>query len=307
MNKIITFILLFTCTALFSQGYQDFAVYRIDFEDTTQNFRIEIDKISNPYNIWQIGNPLKTVFSSAFSPPNVMITDTSDVYPTNDTSSFIIRHRVNFSTGFNSGGDVSIYGRYQVNSDSLADYGMLEFSPDNGFTWVNLLTDTFYYKQWAYEWLLEKPVFTGNSQGWVPFCATVKGFSQFFRLSPGDTVLYRFSFISDSLQTNKDGLMFDDLQFFDVGEGIDEHKGQFHSKVFPNPGADHISIEFDNNKKEDFSLTISNIQGQTILHKEISRNGIIQLDMESYKPGVYLYKLLNLNSMQNSWGKIIKK
>ena len=35
-------------------------------------------------------------------------------------------------------------GEYYVNSDSLTDFGLIEFSPDNGTTWIDLINDTTY-------------------------------------------------------------------------------------------------------------------------------------------------------------------
>ncbi len=41
-----------------------------------------------------------------------------------------------------------------------------------------------------------------------------------FPIELGDTVLFRFSFISDSIDNQKDGLMFDNIRFMDFTEGI---------------------------------------------------------------------------------------
>ena len=303
MIKIFTFILLIISVSSYSQEY---VFYEIDFEDTSQFFRIEIDTVSKPNNIWKIGKPQKKLFNSAFSLPNAIVTDTASAYPINDTSSFTITHVASWISGFQSSHAVGLYGIYQVNSDSLNDFGMLEFSPDNGITWVNLLTDTLYLKQECYEWYISKPTLTGNSNGWTYLSVSVAGFGRVFNIFPGDTVLYRFSFISDSIQTNKDGLIFDDLQFTDITEGINKIHNQFGSKVYPNPTSGLISIEFENKKSENFLLTIYNIQGQIILNKEINKDGIVLVDIENNKPGIYYYMLNNLKSRQFSWGKIIK-
>ena len=62
-----------------------------DFESPT-DIPIEIDSL-NASNIWQIGEPSKTLFSSARSNPNALVTDTLNNYPVNDSSSFIVRIR----------------------------------------------------------------------------------------------------------------------------------------------------------------------------------------------------------------------
>ncbi len=66
--------------------------FNFDNGITPPNYWLWIDTVSNPNNIWQIGSPQKTVISSAHSAPNVIITDTVNTYPPNNTSVFIIGH-----------------------------------------------------------------------------------------------------------------------------------------------------------------------------------------------------------------------
>ncbi|MFC2152850.1 hypothetical protein ACFLSE_10030, partial [Bacteroidota bacterium] len=245
MKILLTFILTFIVTSSYSQYWE----YEINFEDTNEFFRLEIDTVSNSNNIWQIGSPDKTIFKSAFSEPNVIITDSINCYPTNDTSSFIIKHAVDVISGFVNVHTATIGGRYYVNSDTLTDYGILEISPDNGETWINLISDTTYLNKNCYTWWSPKPIFSGNSNSWVEFTVWVAGFGPEFNMQIEDTVLYKFSFISDNNESNKDGLMFDNLHFEDWYEGINSiNIKQIISKAFPNPTNDWITIEFENPK-----------------------------------------------------------
>ena len=52
-------------------------------------------------------------------------------------------------------------GNYLVKSDSLKDYGKIEFSPDNGSTWIDIINDTAYSS--SISWYSAKPILTGNS------------------------------------------------------------------------------------------------------------------------------------------------
>ena len=198
-------------------------------------FRLETDTVSNPDNIWEIGHPDKTIFNSACSEPNVIITDTSNTYPINDTSVFIVKHVSDWSGGFQLHHTVILQGKYQVNCDTLTDFGKIEFSPDNGLTWVDLINDEEYYEMNCYDWWTEKPVLTGNTTAWAEFRVWVAGFGPVFDIQPGDTVLYKFSFISDAVQTNKDGLMYDDFRFEDYAETIEKMNNNPDLIVFPNP------------------------------------------------------------------------
>lgn len=286
---------------------QDYGYYNINFEDTSQFFRLKIDTISNPNNIWQIGEPQKTIFTSAYSIPNAIVTDTVNSYPVNDTSIFVIKHVSDLPTGFQRANIVILGGKYQINSDTINDFGILEFSPDNGSTWVNLLTDTIYQNQLCYEWWSAKPVLTGNSSGWTAFYVWVAGFGPVFNIQSGDTVQYRFSFVSDSIQTNKDGLIFDNLHFEDWSEGINEAQNQFDTKMYPNPTSGIIEIQFLNEKNETFEFTLFDSNGRIILTKRATNKSSIELDLSNYNSGIYVYKLLNQRNRTMSFGKISKQ
>ena len=131
----------------------------LDFENPySVEHVLTIDTISNPNNSWQIGIPNKEFLSDAFSPMNVIITDTINPYPVNDTSAFTIWHVAD--EGFVEPHSADLQGYYKVNSDSLRDFGRIDFSPDNGNLWVDLINDTIYPPPM---WRSDIPVLTGTS------------------------------------------------------------------------------------------------------------------------------------------------
>src|SRR5665648_544964 len=89
MKKIYSLLLILIPISFTSFGQLEWS---INFEDPSVFNKIFIDTISNPNNIWQIGEPSKLLFNSAFSPTHAIITDSLDPYTINDTSSFIITH-----------------------------------------------------------------------------------------------------------------------------------------------------------------------------------------------------------------------
>lgn len=282
MKKISFSVLLcLLVTAAFGQW-----VWDIDFEDTTTLNRVIIDTVSNPNNIWQIGHPDKTVFVSSNSDPNSIVTDTTNTYPTNNTSSFMIVHIASLGWMFTYP-KVDIGGYYFVNSDSLTDYGLIEFSADMGNTWFRADSSEGYCTWGAVE---ELPVFTGNSNGWKHFyyCLQVP-----FSVNWGDTILYRFTFISDSIQTNKDGLMFDDLHFEDWAEGIPEFQNNDLISVFPNPASNELRIHI-NDVTGKMKIQVFNYMG-IILYENANYNGQA-LDTYYFINGVYLLKFSDENS-----------
>lgn len=304
----LTFVLL--SLSLFSQDPWDVMGYEfnLSFDDTSQLHRIDIDTVSNPNNSWQIGAPQKIVFTSASSLPNVIVTDTINPYPVNDTSTFSLRFLA--GQGFTFPHTATLSGVYKVDSDSLSDFGKIEFSPNNGETWIDLLTDSVYedYEDMnGYYWITDKPVLTGTSTNWEYFFVSVAGFGSIFNIQEGDTIVYKFTFISDSIQTERDGLMYDNLMFADWVEGLEEI-GYAHikSECFPNPAIDQLSIKFDNNQSALFDVFIYDVQGRQIYSSTTTAENI-NLSVQPFTKGIYFYKLVNERDKEYTSGKFVRE
>lgn len=290
-----TLFTLFTILVFTNTTFGQFE-YFIDFDSPdSQNNSIIIDYVTNPDNIWQIGIPQKPVFESAYSLTHAIVTDTINSYPINDTSFFILKHVRPGELGGNESLQLNFW--FKMNTDSLTDYGKVEASIDNGNIWIDLLTEDITYGLY---WIGSKPVLTGNSNGWQHFALELSSLT--YTLGYSDTLLYRFTFISDNEQTNKDGWMLDDFQLADWWEGIDEHNNNDKIILYPNPT--HGEVTIINNIKEvcDYSLEIIANSGKTVLKQEIHSNHFI-LDLPS---GFYTMKL---NDKENIYLKkfIVKK
>lgn len=231
------------------------AMWEITFDHGSGADRIILPEGNS--SLWQIGKPSKKVFTGANSSPCVIVTDTLNPYPVNDTSSFVVVHIANDGWKFNYP-KIDVGGWYYVNSDTLSDYGFIEFSPDKGKTWTLVDSTNSGCCSWGAS--QEYPVFTGNSNGWKHFyyclCTSVP-------VNIGDTILYRFTFISDGNQTYKDGLMFDNLHFEDWAEGIDERLNNSLISLSPNPVSEILRIQTTraHGNKE---IQIYNITGQKV-------------------------------------------
>ena len=258
-----------------------------DFDggQTPFDFILEIDTITNPNNIWQIGTPQKGVIANAYSNPNVIITDTINYYPPNDTSVFIFKHID--QGGYSTPHSAEFAGYYYVNSDSLNDFGTIEISLNQGVSWINLITDTIYSSY--YYWHTPKPTLTGNSNGWQNFFVSLADLGSVFNVNFGDTILLKFSFISDSITDSLDGLAYDNFQFCDGAEGIEEIKTENLISIYPNPTNGLLYIERNNNSKN-ASIQIFNSTGQ-LLYKENSFNAeFIDTEKINLIDGLYLLK-----------------
>lgn len=289
---LLSIPLIMIAMASFGQAF-----WELSFDDTTSLERILIDTISHPDNIWMVGRPSKTIFNSSVSNPNAIVTDTLNSYPVNDTSSFTIIHfaGIGWQTNYPK---IDIGGWYYVNSDSLTDFGYIEFSPDMGNTWFSLENpENSGCCSWeAYQ---ELPVLTGNSYGWKHFyyclCTTTP-------VEYNDTILYRFTFISDGIQTNKDGLMFDDLHFEDWAEGIDEVLNNNLISVFPNPVSDKLSI-FRNNRSNPAEIQIISSLGQAVYYNQ--NFTLDYIETKNMVNGIYFLKYSDKKSF--SIKKIVVK
>jgi hypothetical protein len=298
MKKIILLLLMLNVHFIYSQTPCD--NYCLNFEDTLCLSTIVIDTATVQNNLWQIGRSYKPYFDSAQSPKNVIITDSINPYPVNNHSVFISR---NMATMGDVYGFRMFTGAFNVQTDSLHDYGMMEFSPDNGATWVDMINDTVYN---VFVWYSQKPILTGKSPGWKYFDVLLADIGSVFNIQMGDTLLFRFTFVSDNIAENLGGLMYDDFCFFDFVEGISEVQFKpIKSKIYPNPSIRNFMIEFENPLNKIFELAVYDIHSKLILKKENIPDNKIGIDTNSFKSGTYIYKITNLKAQKRCWGKFI--
>lgn len=253
-----------------------------DYSDYNCLFYRDVTDTVSP---WQIGKPLKTTFDTAYSGTRVIVTDSAGSYKPNDTSSFTVKLRS--GSGIFNRQWCAINGYYYVNSDILTDYGTIEFSPDNGHSWINLLYDTAGVANWEMLGSV-RPMFSGNSLGWKFFRCDLNFAGTPYALVLGDTVMYRFTFISDTIDTHKDGLMFDNLFFEDWTEDVPTITNTNHIiSLYPNPATNSIHIQSPTNTSQK-RLHILNYTGALI--KEINNFTGNEIDVSYLPPGIYMLK-----------------
>jgi len=296
MKTLITILFFLNVNLIYSQS--DCENYCLTFEDTFCLNNLIIDTTEYPNNIWQIGISQKPFFNPLEIFPIAIITDTINSYPTNNYSVFIIQNIVSMGSIY---GLNMLNGAYRVQTDSLKDYGMIEVSLDNGTTWYDIVNDTILNDV---VWYSPKPILTGNSNGWQYFDVLLSDFGSIFNIQLGDTVLYRFSFKSDSIQDNLGGLMFDNICFQDFVEGVSKILFKpIKSSIYPNPSLNIFTIEFENPKAETFELSIYDIHSKLTLKKDDITENKIVVDATTFKSGTYIYKITNLTANKRCWGK----
>ena len=86
---------------------------------------------------------------------------------------------------------------------------------------------------------------SGHIGKWTIFDADLALFSYFEDFHEGDTLLIKFTFISDSIQNNREGWFIDNIYMYDIAEGIQFASGSsFESMAYPNPAEDRFEIKF---------------------------------------------------------------
>ena len=255
--------------------------WTIDFEGPAVFDRIFIDTISSPNNTWQIGEPGKPLFNSSFSPTHAILTDISNPYPPNNTSSFIITHIRDWPIGTDNY-FLLLDFYFKMDSDTLEDYGKIDISIDNGSSWHDL--DSLDALNYLF-WLEPKPVLTGAVHEWTHFSVDLAQLT--FYLGYSDTLLYKFTFISDDLNTDKEGWIIDDFLFEDFWEGIDEHRNDDMISVYPVPASNYLELK-RNGMDLNEAVEVLDLCGRTILSVKDYQGGLV--DIGTLSGGIYLLK-----------------
>lgn len=267
----------------------------ITFEETYEY--LEID--TSNQNIWQIGNPDKIFFDSAFSVPNAIVTDTLTFYPINNSSQFYIKIGEFNYEGFYPY-DIFIEIKHKYDTDTLKDGGYISVSYDYGLTWMNIIRDTVYEEvtpPGASENLYTESDtlfngdfgFSGNSGGWV---STIFAWHYIPVKHPdviGDTMFIGFNFISDSIQTAKEGWMIDNIKLFsvDLGGGVKE-RINLNFNLYPNPASNILYVSSDQ-ELSGTEVKIYNQVGQVVINATLAGNSV---SVSNLPNGIYFLGLL---------------
>ena len=297
MKTLIFFLSFFGFTSLNAQTcYDEF--YCLDFYDTICDYHLSIDSSTNN-NIWQIGMTQKPMMDLTACNTKAIVTDSLHAYPVNNHSVFTIS---NLATSGDYYGFRIFTASYYVQSDSLNDFGKIELSLDNGINWIDIINDTIYSNHFS--WYSPKPILTGRSYSCKDFSVDLADLPSIHSFQIGDTILFRFTFFSDSTFDNLSGLIFDNICFYDFVEGVSETRfNSIWSKIYPNPSSNLFNIEFDNPENKSFQLAVYDMQSRPMFTKSNITNNKIQIDMQTFTPGIYVYKITNLETKKRSWGR----
>jgi len=302
--KKISIIFLFVLIASTQQSYaQWLCCDTVSFETPATD--IVIDTL--PGNLWQTGKPQKTFFNSAHTGAKAILTDTINIYPPNNTSSFVyIIRNPYIQTCYTC---MEFWHKYDM--DTLKDKGIIDASYDGGNSWI-LVNDTTNFS-YSFHWTSDyhesngnysqhKLITSGQSDGWIQstFCwnwyIPVKKMDTI--ILPPDSLMVRFTFISDSIINNKDGWMIDDIIVTAAApescSGINEISKENHISVFPNPFFRQTTLQTDTYFKN-ATLTLYNSFGQHIKQIKNITGQTVTLQRGNLSGGLYHFRLVQDN------------
>jgi len=295
MKKLLlAFTLVWLSSGVNAQSWSEFYQY-FDGADTLGNPYhdvIIIDKDSN--SIWQIGKPNKSIFTNANTVPNVIVTDTINPYPINDTSSFQFGLSTDF---FNFSGVLAIQWMQKLDIKDGEDIGVVEYSIDTGSTWVNTYNNPYIYNYYGYNGNLNIDTinnevgFTGVDSNWRDVWLCFEG-NYFSTIT--DTLIVRYTFKSDSIFDNRDGWMIDNLYIHPTWfHTVSELEQDEYALLFPNPSQKGI-INIQIQKSKDYqvieSILVFDNRGVLVKSYGLSPTKF-QIDLSDLKSGNYIIKI----------------
>jgi hypothetical protein len=253
---------------------------------------IEIDNDTN--NVWQIGPPQKSIFSAAGTVPNVIVTDTSNYYPTNNTSRFVAKVKL---PAFNFG-IFAMQWKQKLDFDPGTDGGIIEYSIDSGSTWANVFDDPYVYRFYGYDSVNVDTVmggsyaFSGTDSAWkdIWLCFDLSWLQQF---GANSIVYFRYSLVSDSINNNKEGWMIDNLLArVTLAHTIKNVQQSSYLIVYPNPATNRVYIQAE--KKMSFhiieDMALVDATGRVVEHWT-SIPTKFWFDVSGYNAGNYALKV----------------
>jgi Secretion system C-terminal sorting domain len=232
------------------------------------NVLVRIDTMHYHHNVWQIGAPHKTLFASAYSFPNAIVTDTLNPYPANDTSMFTLTSPANFFIGF---ANFEFFYQLDIDSETTA---VVELSLDTGHTWMNL-SDTLPAGFSRYSTV---PDFRTSTTGWSVF--SISQSYPYVLPVHTDSMRFRFKFISGPYFSHKDGWIIDSISIFYIPEGISATPNPNLFSICPNPSKGDIYIHANKKYTGASVISVYNMLGQEVYKTtQLPASGLLDLQL----------------------------
>jgi hypothetical protein len=273
----------------------------IDFE-SNNNF-ILFDPNTD---LWQIGVPNKSIFKESYSGLRAIMTDSIKSYGDSISTYFQIKTINN-----ESGNETYLSFWNKWDTDTLNDFGYLDYSLDGGINWFLCEEKEFFYSTCQGKAIISHSrdegilystsvpsYFSGSKNSWVKeqfiFRWSCCDFNHNDICVP-DSVMIRFYFKSDNNKNNKDGWIIDDIYFGWNGNYESAPNNQNNIEIYPNPFTNYFIIENKNYQKVD----IFDITGQFQFTTKLDAHKKCIINTQQLKRGTYIIKLIGNKQIQS--------
>lgn len=286
---LLSILLITLATYAQSEFYQYF-----DGEDTLPYSSINITLNADSNNLWQIGPPQKVMFNSASTAPNVIITDTLNNYPTNNTSVFIAQLGDSFYNTYFYG-VVAVQWLQRLDINSNGDIGVLEISTDSMQTWVNAFDNPLTYNFYGFaaeniDTIDGEIGFVGTDTSWrdIWYC-----FDWEILETETGYLFLKFTFKSDSIPEEKEGWMIDNMYaHLTYYHTLNNTNAEDAINIYPVPADDKINIQLQHTQQPHFieSMSITSMQG-SLINTWSNLPSKYFIDTKKYPNGMYVLKV----------------
>lgn len=289
LKLIFAIVFVFTFINSFSQSWQDQYFDGADSAFTTSSLYIKIDTSAN--NIWQVGKPQKVIFDSAATLPNALVTDTINFYPNNNISRFSFSIPI-----YGSWGILGIQWKQKLDMDLGLDGGMVEYSIDTGATWQSAFNNPAVYNFFGYP----SPDFDTLATGEYAFSGTDSlwrdvwlCYDLSFLTTWIDTIRVRYTFISDSINNNKEGWMIDNMNaHVTMLHPVKENVSTEYFNVYPNPAKNIVNVELQRLNEYHIIENMQLVNSEGKLMQEWNKIPTrYWIDVSKYANGMYYLKI----------------
>lgn len=247
-----------------------------------------------PVGCWQVGHPNKPVFTSAYSEPNALVTDT--LLPHMDSTTCYAQFTMVAE-------QADVLGKwiefdYWSDMDSLQSFGWIEKQNAYTTTWARLpISDAYdiWFESSGELWTDSGAVFTGSTFGWHHASLHIEclGVLMEENMDRGggwsDTIRLRFAFRGAANTQARDGWMIDNIQATPVQcSGGIEKQVRRSPTIYPMPTNSTCTFEAGIAEGTPYEIRILRGDG-ALVHREKRVNyGIQMLDVSRLVPGPYV-------------------
>lgn len=262
-----------------------------------------------PAGCWQVGHPNKPVFTSAYSEPNALVTDTLSPHMDSTTCYAQFTMVAEFPDVLGK----SISFKYWSDMDSLLSFGWIEKQNSYTHAW-NRLPISDAYLIWfeeAGELLTDSgAVFTGRTFGWHDARLHIEclGVLMEENMDRGggwsDTMRLRFAFRGATNTEGRDGWMIDNVDVTPIqctGGTVE----QFRSALvaFPDPADDQVTLRYTDEGGTGALVDILRADGTLVKRERWAASKTMTLPTSSLPSGIYA--VIVRSGSSNSTARIV--